>query len=91
MSNQYPHHQEMDAVTKNLMEYSEYYDSTPMETIREYTFGAIHALDTDAKYKEDYDDFYSLNDLEEAVAIKNFCIKYQKRYRDNFSNGRKRA
>lgn len=91
MSNQYPHRQEMDAVTKSLLEHSEYYDATPMETIREYTFGAIHALDTDAKYKEDYDDFYSLNDLEEAVAIKNFCIDYQHKNREYFPNGRKRV
>ena len=88
MSNQYPHHQEMDAVTKNLMEYSEYYDSTPMETIREYSLGGIHALDTESGIMEKYDDWYILNDLEEAVAIKNFCIEYQNKNRDNFPNGR---
>lgn len=91
MSNQYPHHQEMDAVTKNLMEYSEYYDATPMETIREYSLGGIHALDTGSDIMEKYDDWYILNDLEEAVAIKNFCIDYQHKNREYFPNGRKRV
>ena len=91
MSNQYPHQQEMDAITKNLLEYSEYYDATPMETIREYSSGGIHALDTESGIREKYDDWYILNDLEEAVAVKNFCIKYQKKNREYFPNGRKRV
>ena len=91
MSNQYPHRQEMDAITKNLLEYSEYYDATPMETIREYSLGGIHALDAESDIMEDYEDWYALNDLEEAVAIKNFCIEYQNKNRDNFPNGRKRV
>lgn len=91
MSNQYPHQQEMDAVTKRLLEYSDYYDATPMETIREYSLGGLHALDTTSTRMQDYEDWYILNDLEEAVATKNFCIKYQKKYRDNFPNERKRV
>lgn len=91
MSNQYSHRQEIDAVTKNLLEYSDYYDATPMETIREYSLGGIHALDTESDIMKEYENWYILNDLEEAVAIKNFCLKYQNKYRDNFPNRRKRV
>lgn len=91
MSNQYPHQQEMEAITQRLLDYVVKHSVSPMNAIREFSNKAIHALDTSSDDMDKYEDWYVLSDLEEAVVLKNFALKYQKKYRYKLPDGQERT
>lgn len=90
MSNHYPHQEEIDALTDSLLAYVEEHGSTPMQAISAFVMQAEHALDTSSDDMHNYDDWFIISDLEEAVVLKNFAQQYQQKYRDNFPEGQAR-
>lgn len=79
--NQYPHQEEMNLVLECLQ-----------EEVRRDEYSPWIAVLNFKEYGSDEDRhaWASLNDLEEAVVLKNFAVWYQQEYTHKFPNGRER-
>lgn len=79
--NQYPHQEEMDLVLEALQEEIKFGSDNPWEAILDFK---------ECSSDEDRHAWANLNDLEEAVVLKNFAVWYQQEYTHKFPNGRER-
>lgn len=79
--NQYPHQEEIELVLEALQEIIKFSEDNPWEAILDFK---------ECSSDEDRYAWANLNDLEEAVVLKNFGSWYQQEYTNKFPDNTKR-